>query len=199
MINVSLQVYGADRIGSYDFVLENAGGSVMLGHCSQTYSHSIATMRLFGFTLWHFPSSPKVIIQVRCVGWWRGWRGKGCIWWSEDRGVVHRRRWWVVLERIGCVLCKYVSIPLLHVQPTLYPGDCWAMEGHAGFATIKVSCRPLQQTSINMLSMCNIQCNDMLIYIFNVAVLLSLVSLVDECWSDYHRSDPWSHTKRAHT
>lgn len=64
MINMSLEVYGADRIGNFDFVLENAGGSVMLDHCSLTYTHSVATVTLFGFTLWHIPSSPKVIIQV---------------------------------------------------------------------------------------------------------------------------------------
>ena len=65
MIDQSLQAYNADRVGSFDFALENAGGSVVLDRCSSTYSHSVAQLSLFGFTLWHVPSSPKVIIQVR--------------------------------------------------------------------------------------------------------------------------------------
>lgn len=65
MINQSLEAYSADRIGSFDFVLENAGGSVMLDRCSSTYSHSVAQLSLFGFSFYHYPSSPKVIIQVR--------------------------------------------------------------------------------------------------------------------------------------
>ena len=65
MIDQSLQAYNADRVGSFDFALENAGGSVVLDRCSSTYSDSVAQLSLFGFTLWHVPSSPKVIIQVR--------------------------------------------------------------------------------------------------------------------------------------
>ena len=65
MIDLSLQAYSADRIGMFDFALENAGGSIMLDWCSPTYSHSVAHISFLGLTLWHVPSSPKVIIQVR--------------------------------------------------------------------------------------------------------------------------------------
>jgi len=64
MINVSIEAYHADRMLGFDFLLENSGGSVMLDHCSPTYTHSIATVSLFGVPLWHISSSPKVIIQV---------------------------------------------------------------------------------------------------------------------------------------
>ena len=68
MIDLSLAKYSADKIGIFDFALENSGGSVILDRCSKTYTPSLATVSLFGFALWHVATSPKVIIQVhyRC-------------------------------------------------------------------------------------------------------------------------------------
>ena len=64
MIDLSLAKYSADRIGKFDFALENSGGSVLLDMCSKTYTPSLATVSLFGFSLWHVATTPKVIIQV---------------------------------------------------------------------------------------------------------------------------------------
>lgn len=64
MIDLSLAKYSADKIGKFDFALENSGGSVILDKCSETYIPSLATVSLFGFPLWHVTSTPKVIIQV---------------------------------------------------------------------------------------------------------------------------------------
>ena len=64
MIELSLAKYSADRIGKFDFALENSGGSVLLDMCSKTYTPSLATVSLFGFPLWHVATTPKVIIQV---------------------------------------------------------------------------------------------------------------------------------------
>ena len=75
MIDLSLHIYGADKIGSYDFVLENAGGAVMLDYCSKSYTDAIASITLFGFNLWHFLSNPKVIIQVSLGNKIRGGKG----------------------------------------------------------------------------------------------------------------------------
>ncbi len=65
---MTVESYYNDREGSFDFLLENSGGSVMLDHCSSTYAHSVAKISLFGVALWHIPSSPKVIIQVNYAG-----------------------------------------------------------------------------------------------------------------------------------
>lgn len=64
MIDLSLARYSADRIGKFDFALENSGGSVILDMCSDTYSPSLATVSLFGYSVWHVATTPKVIIQV---------------------------------------------------------------------------------------------------------------------------------------
>ena len=64
MIDLSLAKYSADRIGKFDFALENSGGSVIIDKCSKTYSPSVATVSVFGLPLWHVSSTPKVIIQV---------------------------------------------------------------------------------------------------------------------------------------
>lgn len=64
MISLSLAKYSADRIGKFDFALENSGGSVILDKCSKTYPLSLATVLLFGFPVWHVATTPKVIIQV---------------------------------------------------------------------------------------------------------------------------------------
>ena len=64
MIELSLAKYSADRIGKFDFALENSGGSVILDMCSKTYTPSLATVSLFGFPVWHVTATPKVIIQV---------------------------------------------------------------------------------------------------------------------------------------
>lgn len=64
MIDLSLARYSADRIGKFDFALENSGGSIILDKCSKTYSPSIASVTLFGYPLWHVSTTPKVIIQV---------------------------------------------------------------------------------------------------------------------------------------
>ena len=64
MIDLSLAKYSADRIGKFDFALENSGGSVIIDKCSKTYSPSVATVSVFGYPLWHVSSTPKVIIQV---------------------------------------------------------------------------------------------------------------------------------------
>ena len=64
MIDLSLAKYSADRIGKFDFALENSGGSVVLDMCSKTYTPSLATVSLFGYPLWHVATTPKVIIQV---------------------------------------------------------------------------------------------------------------------------------------
>ena len=64
MIDLSLAKYSADKIGKFDFALENSGGSVVLDMCSNTYTPSLATVSLFGFVLWHVATTPKVIIQV---------------------------------------------------------------------------------------------------------------------------------------
>ena len=64
MIDLSLAKYSADRIGKFDFALENSGGSVILDMCSKTYTPSLATVSLFGVSLWHVATTPKVIIQV---------------------------------------------------------------------------------------------------------------------------------------
>jgi len=85
LIHAALARYSADRIGKFDFALENVGGVVLSDKCSKTFSPSLATVSLFGFPLWHITSSPCAIIQ-----------------------------------------------------PQVYPGDCWAFEGSAGHALIKV-------------------------------------------------------------
>lgn len=64
MIDLTLAKYSADRVGKFDFALENSGGSVLLDMCSKTYTPSLATVSLFGFPLWHVATTPKVIIQV---------------------------------------------------------------------------------------------------------------------------------------
>ena len=64
MIDLSLAKYSADRIGKFDFALENSGGSVVIDKCSKTYTPSVATVSVFGYPLWHVSSTPKIIIQV---------------------------------------------------------------------------------------------------------------------------------------
>ena len=65
MIAFSLRKFSADRIGKFDFALESSGGSVMLRHCSPTYTHTVTSVSLFGILpLWHVISTPKTIIQV---------------------------------------------------------------------------------------------------------------------------------------
>ena len=64
MIDLSLARYSADKIGKFDFALENSGGSVILNMCSNTYTPSLATVSLFGYPVWHVATTPKVIIQV---------------------------------------------------------------------------------------------------------------------------------------
>lgn len=64
IITTSLERYSADKIGKFDFALENAGGSVLMDKCSPTYSRSLARVSLFGIPLWHVSGSPKLIIQV---------------------------------------------------------------------------------------------------------------------------------------
>lgn len=65
LIHAALARYSADRIGKFDFALENVGGVVLSDKCSKTFSPSLATVSLFGFPLWHITSSPRAIIQVR--------------------------------------------------------------------------------------------------------------------------------------
>lgn len=65
MIELSLAKFSADRIGKFDFALENSGGSVILDKCSNTYAPSIASVSLFGYQVWPVTSTPKVIIQVK--------------------------------------------------------------------------------------------------------------------------------------
>jgi len=65
LIHAALARYSADRIGKFDFALENVGGVVLSDKCSKTFSPSLATVSLFGFPLWHVTSSPRAIIQVR--------------------------------------------------------------------------------------------------------------------------------------
>lgn len=120
MIDFSLRLYGADRIGSFDYVLENAGGSVMLDYCSRTYSQSTATIRLFGFILWYITSSPKVIIQVSECVWCagmvverRGERGGVSWWWRGERGrfveiyFIHHVDGYYMW---GLICCQYENI-----------------------------------------------------------------------------------------
>ena len=64
MISTSLERYSADKIGKFDFALENSGGSVLLDKCSPTYSQSLASVTLFGIPLWRVSGSPKIIIRV---------------------------------------------------------------------------------------------------------------------------------------
>ena len=64
LIELALDRYSADRIGKFDFALENSGGSVLPASCSKTYTPALGQVSLFGFSLWHFSGSPKVIIQV---------------------------------------------------------------------------------------------------------------------------------------
>ena len=68
LIQAALAKYSADRIGKFDFALENAGGVVVQDKCSETFSPSMATVSLFGFPLFHVTSSPRAIIQVRKEG-----------------------------------------------------------------------------------------------------------------------------------
>ncbi len=66
---MAVESYHNNRDGSYDFLLENSGGFVMVEHCSPTYAHSVGTVKAFGIPLFDIPSSPQIIIQVsQCVG-----------------------------------------------------------------------------------------------------------------------------------
>ena len=65
LIQAALAKYSADRIGKFDFALENVGGVVVQDKCSETFSPSLARVSLFGFGLFHVTSSPRAIIQVR--------------------------------------------------------------------------------------------------------------------------------------
>ena len=68
LIQAALAKYSADRIGKFDFALENVGGVVVQDKCSETFSPSLATVSLFGIPLFHVTSSPRAIIQVREEG-----------------------------------------------------------------------------------------------------------------------------------
>ena len=66
MMSMALHRYSADKIAKFDFALEDSGGVVLLGHCSPSYTHGVTTISLFGWIpLWHVPTTPKVIIQVK--------------------------------------------------------------------------------------------------------------------------------------
>ena len=66
MVRLALERYSADRIGKYDFALENSGGRVILDKCSPTFP---PTVLLFGIIPvshlnWYGSRSLKLIIQV---------------------------------------------------------------------------------------------------------------------------------------
>ena len=69
VVRMSLERYSADRIGKFDFALENSGGSVVLDKCSPTYPQSLSTVTLFGLPLWRtcVAGSAKLIIQVGII------------------------------------------------------------------------------------------------------------------------------------
>jgi len=63
-VDSAVESYHSNREGSFDFLLQNSGGLVMLEHCSPTYPHSVGTVKAFGIALFDVPSSPHMIIQV---------------------------------------------------------------------------------------------------------------------------------------
>ena len=66
VVRLALDRYSADRVGKFDFALENSGGSVILDKCSPTFTQSLSTITLFGLPLWRtcVTGSAKLIIQV---------------------------------------------------------------------------------------------------------------------------------------
>ena len=64
IIEEALATFAADHIGKFDYALEVSGGSIPRSHCSETYSPSSSTIRLFGLALWHYSNSPRTVIQV---------------------------------------------------------------------------------------------------------------------------------------
>ena len=67
MIQSSLDLYSADKVGMFDYALETAGGSIPRSKCSATFAPSSSSVQLFGYTLWHFSNSARTVIQV-CAG-----------------------------------------------------------------------------------------------------------------------------------
>ena len=63
LVRESLARYSADRIAKFDFALENAGGTVVIKHCSPTYAPSQSSVSLFGVPLYYFKNAPNAIIQ----------------------------------------------------------------------------------------------------------------------------------------
>jgi SUN domain-containing protein 1/2 len=64
MISSSLDLYSADRVGMFDYALESAGGSIPSSMCSSPFAPSSSSVRLFGYTLWHFSNSARTVIQA---------------------------------------------------------------------------------------------------------------------------------------
>ncbi|XP_051790070.1 SUN domain-containing protein 1-like isoform X2 [Erpetoichthys calabaricus] len=63
IVNNALKLYSEDKTGLVDYALESGGGSILSTRCSETYETKTALMSLFGFPLWYFSQSPRVVIQ----------------------------------------------------------------------------------------------------------------------------------------
>ncbi|XP_030645614.1 SUN domain-containing protein 2-like [Chanos chanos] len=63
IVQRALSLYRADGIGMADYALESAGASVINTCCSETYQTRAASLSLFGFPVFYWSESPRVVIQ----------------------------------------------------------------------------------------------------------------------------------------
>ncbi|XP_028331258.1 SUN domain-containing protein 1-like isoform X2 [Gouania willdenowi] len=63
IVSDALRRFSEDRTGMADYALESGGGTILSTRCSETYETNTALLTLFGFPLWYFSQSPRVVIQ----------------------------------------------------------------------------------------------------------------------------------------
>uniref|UniRef100_A0A671SQ27 SUN domain-containing protein 1-like n=1 Tax=Sinocyclocheilus anshuiensis TaxID=1608454 RepID=A0A671SQ27_9TELE len=63
IVNNAMKLYSEDRTGLVDYALESGGGNIISTRCSESFDTKTALLSLFGFPLWYFSQSPRVVIQ----------------------------------------------------------------------------------------------------------------------------------------
>ncbi|XP_030643734.1 SUN domain-containing protein 2-like [Chanos chanos] len=63
IVQRALSLYRGDGIGMADYALESAGASVINTRCSEPYQTRAAYLSLFGFPVFYWSESPRVVIQ----------------------------------------------------------------------------------------------------------------------------------------
>ncbi|XP_042623211.1 SUN domain-containing protein 1-like isoform X6 [Cyprinus carpio] len=63
IVNNAMKLYSEDRTGLVDYALESGGGSIISTRCSESFDTKTALLSLFGFPLWYFSQSARVVIQ----------------------------------------------------------------------------------------------------------------------------------------